>query len=280
MKKKKTKKKTGGAGPEALASRLTTELGWDDLVLPPEVVEEVKHLVAWIRHRDALVDTWGLRRAARPGYTSLFAGDSGTGKTMAAALIGAEVGAPVYRIDLAAVGSRYIGETEKNLADIFRRAEETDWILYFDEADALFGKRTGVKDAHDRYANIEVPYLLQRMEAFTGLTILATNRPDHLDEALVRRLQSVIVFPPPDADLRFRIWKGVLGDRRRLTADVDLSELARAHELTGGGIVNAVRAAALRALARGDEAMSGADLAEGIRRERARPMPRKGEAAR
>ena len=155
------------------------------------MLEEIDALMTWIRHADRLLDDWGLRRALKAGYRSLFHGPPGTGKTLTATLIGQEVQADVYRVDLSMVVSKYIGETEKNLARIFNRAENMNCILFFDEADALFGKRSEVKDSHDRYANIEINYLLQRMEAYGGLAILATNMKNALDQAFMRRLRFV-----------------------------------------------------------------------------------------
>ena len=175
--------------------------------------------------------------------------------------------APVYGVDLSVVVSRYIGETEKNLGRIFDRAREESAILFFDEADALFGKRTEISDAHDRYANQEVSYLLQRIESFDGLVILATNLPEALDAAFIRRFQSVITFPSPDPPLRLLLWRGVLPDAGRLAPDVDLEEIARDYQLTGGAIVEAARFGAIRAVSSGDGRVTRRALMDGVRRE-------------
>ena len=178
------------------AQRLTTERTWDDLVLSKETADSLEHIKLWLKHRTRVLDEWGMSRVFRPSYTCLFFGPPGGGKTMTASLFG-KLGYPVYRIDLAMVVSKFIGETEKNLERVFRRAERKNWILFFDEAESLFAKRTGVRDAHDKYANQEVAYLLQRIEQFSGsgLVILASNLKGNIDAAFLRRFQSVIYFP-------------------------------------------------------------------------------------
>ena len=158
------------------AEHIETEMEWDDVVLHPDTVRELREIEHWIRFNDTLLDDWGMRKRVKPGYRALFHGPPGTGKTLTATLLGKYTGRPVFRIDLSRVVSKYIGETEKNLSRLFDKAEHKDWILFFDEADALFGKRTEVRDAHDKYANQEVAYLLQRIESYAGLVILATNQ--------------------------------------------------------------------------------------------------------
>jgi len=249
------------------AKRTTTGLGWDDLVLPPEVMEEVENVRAWVEHADTIMDDWGLGRALKPGYRCLFWGPPGTGKTLTATLIGAAIGAEVYRIDLSMIVSKYIGETEKNLANVFDQARNKRWILFFDEADALFGSRTQTTSSNDRHANQEISYLLQRVEDFPGLVILATNLRANIDEAFSRRFQSVIYFPMPDAELRLRLWEGLVRSGCRLDGSVDLRDVAERYELSGGAILNVVRHGAIRALHRGDDAIGAADLVEGIRKE-------------
>jgi SpoVK/Ycf46/Vps4 family AAA+-type ATPase len=196
-----------------------------------------------------VLECWGFgaRLASGRGLAVLFAGPSGTGKTMAAGVLARELGLDLYRIDLSAVVSKYIGETEKNLARIFDAAERANAILFFDEADALFGKRSDVKDAHDRYANIEVSYLLQRMEAYDGVAILATNFKDNLDSAFTRRLHAAIDFPAPEAVDRERLWRSFLGPEVPQEPDLDLGFLARQFPLTGGLIRNCALAAAIAA---------------------------------
>ena len=250
------------------AKRITTELDWEDLVVEPSVMDEITRLTAWLEHADTIMDDWGLRRSLKPGYRSLFYGPPGTGKTLTATLIGAAVGADVYRIDLSMVVSKYIGETEKNLAQVFDQAENKEWVLFFDEADALFGKRTQTTSSHDRHANQEVSYLLQRVEDFPGLVILATNLKANIDEAFARRFQSIVYFPLPDAELRLQLWEGILRTPDcPLDREVDLERLATEHELSGGAITNVVRFGAVSALRDGRRAIGAADLREGIRKE-------------
>jgi AAA+ superfamily predicted ATPase len=249
------------------AKRITTKLGWEDLVLAPEVLEEIENIKTWLEHSETIMEEWGLRKAIKPGYRSLFYGPPGTGKTLTATLIGAAAGADVYRIDLSKVVSKYVGETEKNLANVFDQAQNKNWILFFDEADALFGKRTQTSSANDRYANQEVSYLLQRVEDFPGVVILATNLKANIDEAFARRFQSVIYFPKPDPEQRLRLWEGTLNARCRLADDVRLEKLAEDHELSGGAIINVVRYGAVKALQMNRAAISYHDLTKGITKE-------------
>ena len=249
------------------AKLITSTLAWSDLVLDPEVLDEVLAIEAWIRHGPRIVDDWQLGKVLKPGYRSLFFGPPGTGKTLTATLIGQAVGADVYRIDLSMVVSKYIGETEKNLASVFDQAQNRHWILFFDEADALFGKRTATSSSNDRHANQEVSYLLQRVEDFPGIVILATNLRANIDEAFARRFQSMVHFPMPDAEQRLRLWKGMFGGGERLSADVNLAALAHEHELAGGAIANVVRFGALSALQAGRDRIASADLRKGIAKE-------------
>lgn len=249
------------------ARRITTPLGWDDLVLGAEVLAEIDILRGWIAHGRTLLDDWGLARCLKPGYRSLFFGPPGTGKTLTAMLIGQAAGADVYRIDLSMVVSKYIGETEKNLARVFDQAAQRHWILFFDEADALFGKRTATSSANDRYANQEVAYLLQRVEDHPGHVILATNLKGNIDDAFARRFQSLVHFPMPDAEQRLQLWQGMLRDGARLAPDVDLARLAERHELSGGAIANVVRFAAIHALQQQRSCMSADDLLQGVVKE-------------
>lgn len=254
-------------GPGFPARRIGTALGWKDLVLPPEVLDEVLAIRAWTEHGPELLRDWGLAQAVKPGWRSLFHGPPGTGKTLTATLLGQAVGAEVYRIDLSMVVSKYIGETEKNLAGVFDQAEHRQWILFFDEADALFGKRTATSSSHDRYANQEVSYLLQRVEDFPGTVILASNLKANIDEAFARRFQSIVYFPMPDAEQRLQLWRGMLPQPGRLARDVDLKTLAEAHELSGGAIANVVRHAAVAARRAERSVIADADLRQGVARE-------------
>jgi len=234
------------AGLERLATRIEPVVGWTDLVLPPRPLQLLRELVGQARRRCTVLDEWGMRQGAGrgEGVSALFAGPSGTGKTMAAEVIAYELGFDLYTVDLATVVDKYIGETEKNLERIFAEAERVNGVLFFDEADALFGKRSDVKDAHDRYANVETAYLLQRMETFDGVAILATNLRANLDEAFTRRLDAIIDFPPPDAEYRRRIWDLALRPGLPRAGDIDLDVLAQRFNLTGGNIRNIALAAA------------------------------------
>jgi len=182
---------------EFLARKIGTELQWSDLVLPESTLEAIEEVKRWVLHGDTLLRDWGLRHRLHPGFTCLFHGPPGTGKTLSACLLGKHCGCDVYKVDLSMIVSKYIGETEKNLARIFDAAENKHWILFFDEADALFGKRTRVDDAHDRYANQEVSFLLQRIEEFAGVVILASNFKTNIDDAFLRRFHNVVEFPMP-----------------------------------------------------------------------------------
>ena len=249
------------------AKRMETTETWDDLVLEPEVMEQVEEIRTWIHHGGKLMDELGFARRMKPGFRSLFFGPPGTGKSMTAALLGNDTGRDLYRIDLSMVVSKYIGETEKNLAEVFDRASHHDWILFFDEADALFGKRTSAKDAHDRYANQEVAYLLQRVEEFGGVVILASNLRDHIDDAFTRRFHSIIHFPMPRAQHRLQLWQNAFTDAVTLEQDCDLAALAPRYEISGGAIMNAARYAALMAVSRGSNVVASRDLERGVRRE-------------
>ena len=209
----------------------------------------LRSISAYLRHRDRVLADWGYERtvARTQGLKVLFAGESGTGKTMAAQVLAAELGMELFRVDLATVVSKYIGETEKNLERIFTAADGSNAILFFDEADALFGKRSEVGDSHDRYANIEVAYLLQRMELYPGAVILATNFKRNIDDAFIRRLDFVIDFPFPEADDRRRIWRLLLPEEAPVAEDVDLGFLATQFKLSGGAIRNCSLAAAFQA---------------------------------
>lgn len=249
------------------AQRITTRLEWSDLVLPAHVMEEIQEIRAWIEHRQTLLDDWGLARQIKPGFRSLFYGPPGTGKTLTATLLGKCTGLDVYRVDLSLVVSKYIGETEKNLAGVFDQAENNDWILFFDEADALFGKRTQTSSAHDRYANQEVAYLLQRIEDFSGVVILASNLKGNIDEAFARRFQSMIYFPVPGMEERARLWQGAFSSPVKMETTVDLARIAEEFEISGGAIVNVLRSSSLTTLRGGREEIRTEDIRHGIRRE-------------
>lgn len=249
------------------AKLVSTRLGWDDLVLAPEARHDVENIGLWIRESGRLLADWGLERAVKPGYRCLFHGPPGTGKTLTATLIGAGAGVDVYRIDLSMMVSKYIGETEKNLANVFDQAQDRRWILFFDEADALFGARTEGTTSNDRHANQEIAYLLQRVEDFPGVVILATNLKANIDPAFARRFQSAVYFAMPDALQRLRLWQGMFRDPARLGPDVDLRALAERYELSGGAMTNVARHAAISATRAGRAHVTQAELLQGIRKE-------------
>jgi hypothetical protein len=231
-----------------LATLLDGHRDWEELVLPEPQREQLRSISAYLRHRDRVLSQWGYDAVVgTQGMKVLFAGESGTGKTMAAQVIATDLGLDVFRVDLATVVSKYIGETERNLDRIFAAAEGSNAILFFDEADALFGKRSEVKDAHDRYANIEVAYLLQRMESYPGAVVLATNYRRNIDEAFLRRLDFAIDFPFPETPDRARIWARLLPDAAPVAPDVDVDALAARFELAGGSIRNCSLSAAFMA---------------------------------
>jgi AAA+ superfamily predicted ATPase len=236
-----------------LARKIAPRYRWDDIVLPPDRIAQLREICNHVKYRHRVYGDWGFgnKLALGKGLMVLFAGPSGTGKTMAADVIAGELGLELYKIDLSSVISKYIGETEKNLSRIFDEAETSNAILFFDEADALFGKRSEVKDSHDRYANIEVGYLLQRMEEYEGVAILATNLRKNMDDAFVRRLHFTLDMPFPDAEHRHRIWQGIWPASTPRDEDMDLLELARRFEMTGGNIRNVALAAAFLAVDEG-----------------------------
>jgi SpoVK/Ycf46/Vps4 family AAA+-type ATPase len=254
-------------GVDFPAKRITTQMNWNDLVLPNKTSQQVTDIVTWLKHHHKISADENLKRKIKPGYRVLFYGPSGTGKTLTAGLIGKQFEKEVYRIDLSQVVSKYIGETEKNLESVFKRAESKDWILFFDEADALFGKRTNVQSSHDKYANQEISYLLQRVEDYPGLMILASNFRHNLDDAFVRRFHAVIHFPIPNAQERYVLWQKSLPDSLTSNSSVDLYQLADKYELTGASILNAVQFAVLQCYARNTTELQQADLLDGIRKE-------------
>lgn len=255
-------------GPGFPAQRITTPLDWDDLVLEPATRRQVAMLDGWMRHGDTLMNGWNLARRLKPGYRCLFYGPPGTGKTLTASLLGKRHGIPVYRVDLSRIVSKWIGETEKNLGALFDQAQHRNWILFFDEAESLFGKRTESRSSNDRSANQQTAYLLQRVEDFPGTVILATNHRGHMDEAFARRFQSSILFPLPDAAARLRLWQDIFrNDAFTLDPAVDFQALADRYELAGGAIVNVLRHASLLAVERSPPVIRAADLIQGIREE-------------
>lgn len=251
-----------------LAHKIEPRYQWDDLVLPETPITMLREMVNMVQSRPMVLETWGLGRklTAGSGISALFSGPPGTGKTLAAQIMANQLGVDLYRIDLSTVVSKYVGETEKNLERIFTEASESNAILFFDEADTLFGKRSEVKDAHDRYANIEVGYLLQRMENYNGVAILATNLRTNLDEAFTRRLQFIINFPFPDEEHRKRIWQVLMPPDLPLADDLDLKLMAKRFKLAGGSIRNIIASAAYLAAADGGQ-VNMPHLLHGAKRE-------------
>jgi SpoVK/Ycf46/Vps4 family AAA+-type ATPase len=257
-----------GHGLTRLARRIEPACAWDDLVLPPDSLAQLHDLCQRVALRERVLTEWGFQQALSRGRgtTALFTGPPGTGKTMAAEVIARDLALDLFAIDLSTVISKYIGETEKNLERVFSAAADADAILFFDEADALFGKRSEVRDSHDRYANIEISYLLQRMEQYEGLAILATNLRQHIDDAFTRRLQFVVDFPFPDEVRRRRIWDLSFPAAAPVDPDLDTEQLARAFRLSGGNIRNVALHAAYLAAAAGS-AIGRPHILEAIRRE-------------
>jgi Cdc6-like AAA superfamily ATPase len=249
------------------AERVETEMEWDDLVLHPKTFQQIKEMEHWITYNDTLLHDWGMKKRIKPGYRALFFGPPGTGKTLTATLLGKYTGKDVYRIDLSRVVSKYIGETEKNLSTLFDKAENKNWILFFDEADALFGKRTDIRDAHDKYANQEVAYLLQRIEVYNGLVILATNQRGNIDDAFIRRFQAIIHFPMPGPNERETIWRKAFPLQLEIDPGINWHQIATRYELTGAGIINVAHYCAVEVLASKVYHMSLSQLESAITRE-------------
>ncbi len=251
-----------------LAEQVSPRYSWDRLILPPDQMSQLRELTARARFAHIVKHDWGFGQKIGNinGISALFAGESGTGKTLAAEVVAHELGLVMYKIDLSAVVSKYIGETEKNLSAIFGEARAGNAILFFDEADALFGKRSEVKDARDRYANIEIAYLLQQIEGYDGVVILATNYRQNIDEAFTRRLDFLVDFPFPDTEYRAHIWRAHFPDEAPMGQDVDVSDLAQRYRLSGGNIRNVAVASAFLAAADG-RVITMAHIRNAVRRE-------------
>jgi hypothetical protein len=250
-----------------LAEEIVPRVTWDQLVLPTDAVGQLRELCDAVRERSKVLDEWGFGRrlSGGRGITALFAGVSGTGKTIGAEVVAGELGLALFKIDLASVVSKWLGETEKNMDRIFAAATDSNSILFFDEADALFGKRSEVKDSHDRYANLEISYLLQKMEAYEGIAILATNMRNQIDDAFLRRITFQVTFPFPEESDRARIWSAVWPVELPRHSDVELHRMARI-KLSGGNIKNVVMAAAHLA-ASANRPVRTIDLVHAVRRE-------------
>ncbi|MGH3901048.1 MAG: ATP-binding protein, partial [Pseudonocardiaceae bacterium] len=237
----------------ALALKIEPRRGWNDIVLPGDMVVHLREICRQVQHHYRVFGAWGFGRrlSLGKGLSVLFSGPPGTGKTLAAEVVAHDLGLDLYKVDLSGVVSKYIGETEKNLARIFAEAETSNSILFFDEADALFGKRTEVSHAHDRFANIETSYLLQKMEEYEGVVILATNLRQNMDEAFTRRIRFILEFPFPAEESRARIWRTHFPPESPVSAEVDYGYLAREFPVAGGSIKNIALNAAFLAAADG-----------------------------
>ncbi len=260
-------KKTPKLSSSFPAQKINTQLNWNDLILEDHVMDQITEIKTWIEHQDTLMNDWGLEKKIKPGYRTLFFGPPGTGKTLTASLLGKETGKDVFRIDLSMVVSKYIGETEKNLSRVFDTAQYKDWILFFDEADSLFSQRTPTSSSNDRHANHQTGYLLQRIEDFPGIVILASNLKSNIDEAFTRRFQSMIHFDIPSVEQRFQLWQNAFSGTCTLENDIDLWKLAEEYELAGGAIINVLRYCALSAIKRNTNEVKKSELFEGLRRE-------------
>lgn len=249
------------------AQFIETELEWDDLILNEKTTSQIAEIETWLKHNQVLFDDWDMKKRIKPGFRVLFTGLPGTGKTLTATLLGKYTKRDVYRIDLSLVISKYIGETEKNLARLFDRAKYQDWILFFDEADAIFGKRTSIRDAHDKYANQEVSYLLQRIESHPGLVILASNMKNNIDTAFTRRFNTIIEFENPSTAERLKLWKTNIPEKVQLEEKIVLEDLARKYEINGANIVNIIHYACLKTIENESTLLRYSDLLTGIQKE-------------
>jgi len=254
-------------GSEFPAKKISTKMLWADAVLNEATLNQINDIMIWMQYNEKLMEDETMNRKIKPGYRVLFYGPSGTGKTLTATLLGNQLGKDVYRIDLSQVVSKYIGETEKNLEKVFSKAEHKNWILFFDEADALFGKRTSVQNSHDRYANQEVSYLLQRIEDYPGLLILASNFKNNIDGAFMRRFHTTVYFPVPDNKERLLLWQKSMPSIMRTEPGLNMNDIANKYEITGAAILNVMHYAILKTLAANDEYIRYRDIIEGIRRE-------------
>lgn len=252
------------------AQLIETTFEWENLILQKKTLNQILEIQSWIQHNDKVMNEWGMKSKVKPGFRILFYGPSGTGKTLTAGLLGKYTNRDVYRIDLSLVVSKYIGETEKNLSKLFDKAANKDWILFFDEADSVFGKRTNVRDAHDKYANQEVSYLLQRIESHAGLVILASNLKNNIDAAFTRRFQSIIEFETPGISERQLLWEDNLPKNLLLEENVSLRNLAKSYSLTGANIVNIIQYACIKTAQNDRTSISLDHLMEGIKKEYAK----------
>lgn len=251
--------------PNFPAHHLTTKLEWGDAIFDSSVFTEIEHIRSWILHQTEILKDHNLGKYLKSGYRVLFYGPPGTGKSMTAALLGKSHGLDVYRVDLSSVVSKFIGETEKNLAKLFDIAENKNWILFFDEAEALFSRRVSSQSSNDMFANQQVAYLLQRIEDYNGVVILASNFKDNIDDAFLRRFQSIILFPKPTSEIRHELWKKYFAQFD--TGSIDFESIAGDYEITGGSILNVLRYCSIVSAQRGDRKIKKDDILKGIKKE-------------
>ncbi len=251
--------------PSFPAHLLTTKLTWDDAIFEKSVMNEIELIRSWIKHENEILQNESLDKYLKSGYRVLFHGPPGTGKSMTASLLGKSHGMDVYRIDLSSVVSKFIGETEKNLAKLFDVAENKNWILFFDEADALFAKRISTQSSNDMFANQQVAYLLQRIEAYNGVVILATNFKDNIDGAFLRRFQSIIFFPKPNTEIRMSLWKKYFSTFE--VQEEELERISSEYEITGGSIINVLRYCSIVSAQRSNRRIKKSDILKGIKKE-------------
>lgn len=249
---------------------MQTTMEWSDLVLNPHTKGQLDEISDWISYNKTLLNDWGMAGKVRQSFSTLFHGPSGTGKSLCAVLIGKTAKHAVHQVDLRQVLSKYIGETEKNLNQVFQQAAAEDSILFFDEADALFGKRTEVNDSPDHYANLEVSYVFHQIEKHSGLVIFAVNDKNHLDDLLLKRLDLLVEFPMPNKEERLELWRRSIPAKAKLANNIDIKSLAKEHELTGGSIMNVMYYACLQTLKKGIDKVELSDILTGIRRELSR----------
>lgn len=249
------------------AKKLETAMEWEDLILHPATQAYIDDIKIWLEYHHSLEQDTVIAKKLKRGYRVLFYGPPGTGKTLAASLLGKQFSKDVYRIDLSQVVSKFIGETEKNLEKIFTKAENKNWILFFDEADALFGKRSNISGSHDKYANQEVSYLLQRIEDYPGLIVLASNFKNNIDQAFLRRFNSIVHFPMPDANERLSIWNKNIPETIPVQSDVNFKFFADKYEFSGSAITNIMQYASLYAVSRQNGGIGNGDIVNGIKRE-------------
>jgi AAA+ superfamily predicted ATPase len=249
------------------ATPVEIKADWEDLVLDPQVKKQIDHIYAWIKNNDLIMDAWEMKDKIKPGYRALFYGPPGTGKTFTAGLIGKSTGKDVYKIDVSMMVSKWVGETEKNLARVFDMAENKDWILFFDEADALFGKRSDTNSSQDRYSNQEVSYLLQRTEEYPGTIILSSNLKGNIDEAFIRRFQSMVYFTMPNEKERFLLWQKAFDGRIEADKKIDLKKIAKEYMISGGAIMNVLKFCAIRCSQKKSAIVLEEDLIDGIKSE-------------